>query len=194
MPAPLFQDLTHHYVLSGIASPSPSFSFPRRVIFNSSFLSLHHPSLLLVFLVRTSSTVSQFQRPCPWAPCSTLFFPSQHTWSLYRTVICVIGSRTYSIISGKSSLNESARTRLRSLTLKTCQQVFWHRYRHGNTHTDTYCTVQAHIRLQPLSTLPYPSLPADSPSLLLALALSLLPPLFLTPFITHMLGMNSSVV
>lgn len=116
--------------------------------------------------VRARSFVSQFQRPCPWAPCSTLFFPFQRTWSLYRTVICEIGSRTYIIILGKSSPNESCAIFTENvpasfLALRTRVQIHTVLYKHTYTfwHYPHFLT---------------PSIPAASPSLLLTLALSLL--------------------
>lgn len=135
--------------------------------------------------VRARSCVSQFQRPCPWAPCSTLFFPFQRTWFLYRTVICEIGSRTYIIILGKSSPNDSCAVFTENvpasfLALRT--RVKYILYCTG-THTPS---ATIHTSLPPLFLLLLP--------LFCSLSLFLSSSLSLTLFITHMLWMNSGVV
>lgn len=86
------------------------------------------------------------------------------------------------MISGKSSSSESCAENVAASFLASVHA----------SRTNTYCTVQEHIRLLPLSTLPYPlSLPADSPSLLLIfLALSPLLSLSLSHALDHTHALN----
>lgn len=123
-------------------------------------------SSLCIILLCSLSSFGRCSFNCVTIPAPLSLSTLQQ--SLYRTVICEIGSRTYSIISGKSSPNESS-----AVLQWKCASKF------SGIDTDMRTRVQIHTVLYrhtyAFCHYPHfltPSLPAASPSLLLTLALS----------------------